>query len=59
MKTSTPPVATSPAAGGRYLRQPDGSLKRLVEGELAEAPQAPAAADKTAPQKTADAGQQE
>lgn len=48
MKTQTNPT---PAAGGSYLLQPDGTLKRRVEGEpLADLqPIAPTPTQKTAP----------
>ena len=51
MKTLQAPTAVNPAAGGSYLLQPDGTLKRRVEGEpLADLqPIAPTPTQKTAP----------
>ena len=54
MKTpQSPTAAATPSAGGSYVLQPDGTLKRHVAGELSADPQ-PISTVPT--QKTAPAG---
>lgn len=50
MKPTTQPVA-NPAAGGSYLLQPDGTLKRRIDGEplVDLQPITPTPTQKTAP----------
>ena len=55
-QTNQPPAPAPdllPQSGGSYTRQPDGTLERRIEVDLAEAPQVSTAVDRADSQKPA------